>query len=212
MTNDKKPEYGYELALKLAREQVAAIRDVKEQCRRAGAQHSGGKVTIEYLGRPCSITLPDAEVSPTEGTDSLPIREKILILHYFARAKGTPLSGQMVTYKELPEAPNYYPVFRARAIKPLLDNFGAQPEKLLGVGAGLGGKKADFGDVAVSFDAFPRVPVVFALWKGDDEFPPDGNVLFDSSVPDYLTTDDTNVLCETIAWRLVRLLKSASKS
>ena len=36
---------------------------------------------------------------------------------------------------------------------------------------------------------------------------PKGSIIFDSNVSDYLSTEDINVLCETIAWRLVRQLK-----
>ena len=73
--------------------------------------------------------------------------------------------------------------------------------------AALGGQPADYGDVAVTVSGFPRVPVTVVLWRGDEEFPPDGNMLFDGSVMDYLCTEDVNVLSESLAHRLVRLLK-----
>ena len=66
--------------------------------------------------------------------------------------------------------------------------------------------------MAVTINAFPRVPVTLVLWRGDDEFPPEGNLMFDSTVPDYLTSDDTHALCEIIAWRLVKLLKAGGDS
>ena len=59
--------------------------------------------------------------------------------------------------------------------------------------------------------AFPRVPITLVLWRGDDEFPPDGNILFDRSISDYLTTEDVNVLCETIAWTLVKSARAGDK-
>jgi hypothetical protein len=40
------------------------------------------------------------------------------------------------------------------------------------------------------------------LWRGDDEFPPNATILFDSSVTDYLSTEDLAVLCERIAQKL----------
>jgi hypothetical protein len=33
-------------------------------------------------------------------------------------------------------------------------------------------------------------------------------MMFDSTIPDYLSNDDIHTLCENIAWRLVRLLKT----
>ena len=57
-------------------------------------------------------------------------------------------------------------------------------------------------------NAFKHVPVTIALWQGDAEFAPEGNVMFDSTISDYLTNDDIHTLCENIAWKLVRLLKT----
>ena len=72
----------------------------------------------------------------------------------------------------------------------------------------MGGRPADFGDAAVTFPAFPRVPLTYVLWRGDEEFSPEGSILFDSTVADYLSNDDIHALCETIIWRLVRLSKT----
>ena len=76
----------------------------------------------------------------------------------------------------------------------------------------LGGRKSDFGDIAVTIDAFPHVPLTVVLWHGDKEFPPDGNIMFDSTIPEYLPTEDITILCEVIAWKLARLLKAGGDS
>lgn len=205
---DKK-DYGYELAYKLACEKLAQIDDIERQCLNSGAscevKDSKKVITLEYLNQHYQITLPDIEILLKDQGEEVRIREKILILHYFTQAKGAKLSNKIITYKELPSATNYVTTFTQRAIKPLVDNFGKEPDRLLNVVQALGGRKADYGDVAVTINAFSRVPITLVLWQGDEEFPPNGNIFFDSSIPDYLTLDDINVLCETIAWRLVRL-------
>ena len=206
----KADEYGYEFAYRLAREQLAKIDNIEQQCLKSGAQYidSQKAVKIEYLNRSYLITLPDGEVSLMTGEDTVPIRDKILILHYFNQAKGTPLSNKVITYKELLEGIHYFPVFYQRAIKPLVNHFGDEPQRLLDIAGILGGYKADYGNVAVTINAFRYVPVTLVLWKGDEEFNPEGNLMFDSTISDYLTNDDIHTLCETIAWRLVKLLKT----
>lgn len=203
-------EYGYGLAYRLAREKLAAS-DPEAQCARSGAEYLTAENTIivKYLNKSYRVSLPNSEISIQDNPEAVPLRDKILVLHYLTQAKGTPLSNQVITFKELPEGSHYFPTFYKRAIKPLVDNFGQEPERLSEVAAVIGARPADFGDVAVTVDAFPRVPVTLVLWRGDDEFPPEGNILFNSSISDYLTTEDINVLCETIAWKLV---KSARKT
>jgi hypothetical protein len=207
--NKNKAEYGYELAYKLACEQLANIDDIEQQCLKSSAQcqivDSKRVITTEYLNQSCLISLPDIEMSLMDSEEVIPLRDKILILHYLSQAKGTPLTNKIISYKELPEGSNYFPTFSKRTIKPILDHFGKEPERLVDVAAKFGGHKVDYGDVAVTINAFPRVPITFVLWKGDEDFPPEGNILFDSTIPDYLSTEDINVLCEAIAWRLVRL-------
>ena len=209
----KKYEYGYELAYQLASEQLARITDIEQQCLKSETQYvDSQKVIVDYLNQSYLIRLADAEVTLANGEDILPVREKILILHYFLQAKGTPLSHKQVTYKELKEGINYFPIFYQRAIKPLVTFFGNKPRRLVDVAATLGGQETNYGDAAVTIHAFSRVPVTLILWKGDEEFAPEGNIMFDSTVSDYLTNDDIHALCEIIAWRLVKMLKAGGDS
>ncbi len=210
MSNQGNFKYGYELAYGLAGEQLAGVSDIEQQCLKSGARcqeiDSRKIIVIEYLNRSYLISLPDIEISLMNSQEPVPIKDRILMLHYLTSARGTPLSNKLVTYKELPGGANYFPTFSKRAIKPLLDHFGKEPQRLVDLAGKLGGHKADYGDVAVTINAFSRVPVTLVLWRGDEEFPPEGNIMFDSTISEYLSTDDINVLCETIVWRLVSLL------
>ena len=116
------------------------------------------------------------------------------------------LSGQLIAYQELKEGATYLPSFFKRAVKPIIDYFGQTPERLLDAAAEIGGYKTSLGDFAVTIPAFKRVPITLVVWRGDDEFPPNANILFDSTILDYLPVEDVNVLCQTISWRLVKNL------
>jgi hypothetical protein len=213
-TNQTSQEYGYGLAYKLAQEQLAKIDDIDQLCFRTGARSrtidSQKAIILEYLNESYQILLPDIKLSPAGSEQEVPLRDRILILHYLTQAKGTPLTRKLIAYKELPEGVNYFPTFYLRAIKPLVKHFGNQPQRLLDVSRKLGGTEAEYGDISVTINAFSRVPITLILWQGDDELPPEGNILFDSTISDYLPTEDINVLCEIIAWKLVKLLKETS--
>ncbi|GAI85393.1 unnamed protein product, partial [marine sediment metagenome] len=125
------------------------------------------------------------------------------------QAKGTPITNKVIAFRELPEGANYFPTFSKRAIKPLLDHFGGQPERLIDAAEKLGSHRLDYGDVAVTINAFSYVPITLVLWQGNKEFAPEGSILFDSTISDYLSTYDITVLCETISWKLVKYLKES---
>jgi len=213
LPDQKNYEQAYQLAYQLAREKLAGIGDIQEQCRKSGTQYqiiaSKKTVIIKYLNQPYQISIPDGEISAIDDTRSIPMRDKLIMLHYFISAKGTPPAGKLITFRELPEGIVYQPTFAKRTIQPLLNNFGKEPDSLLLFSQMLGGYIADYGDAAITINAFSRVPITIVVWQGDDEFASQGNVLFDANISDYLPTEDITVLCEIIAWRLIGLLKAA---
>lgn len=211
LPKQKNYEYGYNLAYKLAGEQLAGIGNLEQQCRKSGAEYKrvGSKeiITVEYLNQAHQVILPDIDVSLVGGKTEAPIKDKILILHYLAQASGVPLSNKLIAFQELPEGASYLPTFAKRAIEPLAKHFGPEPQRLINTAQRLGGQKVDYGDAAVKINGFKLVPVILVLWRGDEEFPPRGNILFDANISDYLSTYDITVLCDAIVWRLVRFLR-----
>jgi len=211
LPNQKNYEYAHEQAYKLAVEHLAKIDDIEQQCNKAGAQYQimGSKkvINIKYLDQAYVVTLPDIDVSLADNEEKVPIRDKVLILHYLAQAKGTPSSNKLITYKELPGGNVYFPTFLKRTVKPILKYFGNEPHLLINVAGSMGGYQVERGDVAVGFNAFSRVSVTLVLWRGDDEFGPDGSITFDANITDYLSSEDITVVCETVTWRLINHLR-----
>ena len=201
-------DQAYELSYKLAREKLAATGDIERQCRKADAIYEktddSTRILVQFLGRRHAILLPEIDVISADKSQPVLLRDKLLILHYLNTARGTPPTQRLVTFRELPAGPVYFPTFTKRTIKPIVDNFGKDPSKLAAAAAQFGARRGDMGDVSVIIDAFPRVPITFVVWGGDEELPPQGNVLYDANISDYLPTEDITVLTESIAWRLVR--------
>ncbi|HCG76898.1 TPA: hypothetical protein DEW49_03240, partial [bacterium] len=131
-------------------------------------------------------------------------REKIIILHYLNRSKGTLLSDKLIDFREIPGGNLYYSVFESRVHKPFLKFLGEKPSLLLEAGLSLKGTKTNFGDSSVRILAFPKVPIDFIIYQGNEEFLPTCKVLFDSSVYDYLTTEDIVFVCEDAVGKLTK--------
>jgi hypothetical protein len=203
-------ESGFELSYKLAREQLAKMQDVREQCRKSGARCVEPEgIVLDYLKEQYHITVPDGEISLSGSKGEVPLRDKILILHYFIMAKGTPATGKLIAYKQLMGGVSYFPAFSQRAIAPFVRGFGRNPELLIEAAAQLGGHRTALGDVSANINAFERVPVTLVLWRGDEEVAPNANILFDANISDYLSTEDITVLCETMVRRMIRGGRSA---
>jgi hypothetical protein len=76
----------------------------------------------------------------------------------------------------------------------------------------LGGFSAQLADFAVTIPAFNRVPVTLVVWKGDEEFPSDASVLFDSTKNEYLPAEDIIVVCQTSSGKMIRIQQSLQQN
>lgn len=186
--------------------------DIKQQCSRSGAHYvHPDRVTIEYLNQSYVTAIPGMEISLKDSlnhrqgeasSEDIDLKDRILILHYLITAKGTPNTGKLIGFKQVPGGLFEYASLSREVLAPRLRHFGKEPERLVEAAANLGGSEVGYGDAAVSIKAFPNVPMVIVLWRGDDEFPPNASILFDSTVSDYLSTEDMSVLCGRIVEKL----------
>ena len=192
--------------------------DLAERAARSGGRYepeSGGqeKIRLPYLGRELCLSFPGGAIEPGNGEGLLSLREEILVFHYLEKATGIPASGKWTSFAEIPGGTFYNPVFLQRCKAPLVKNFGADPQKLMAVAAEeVRGEPFPLGDTGVRVPAFPRVNLGLVLWKGDGEFPPEGNVLFDASITGYLPVEDIVILAETVVWKLIKAKSIAQRA
>jgi hypothetical protein len=196
-------KHGYEESVARLSRELGALTDLSDLCARTGSTQEPGAITLTFINRGYRIRWPEVAFSFTDSDAEVSLKDRVLILHYLATAKGTPVSGEVITYRDVPDGLGYYDVFQKRAIRPWLSRFAVQPEGFIKAGAALGAKTGEFGDASIRVMAFERVPVTLVLWRGDDEFPAEGGTLFDASVVDYLSAYAITELCEVIAWSLV---------
>ena len=183
--------------------------DPAERAARGGGRFEPGedgksRVAVRYLGREVWLSLPGGTLETSDG-GPLSLREEILILHYLEKASGIPPTGNWISFAEIPGGAFYHPVFLQRSKAPLVKCFGEEPQRLMALAAEeVRGESLALGDAGVKIPVFPRVALGMVLWKGDAEFPPEGNVLFDSSVTGYLPVEDIVILAETVVWKLIK--------
>jgi hypothetical protein len=160
-------------------------------------------LVVPYFGQPRRIAWPEVSLTAVTGQGEISLPEQILILHYLLHASGEPLSGRTIDFRQVPEGGFYWSAFVSRAKKPLLETFGHDLELYLKVAVTLGGQPQPLGDASAAFLAFPRVPITHVLWGGDEEFPPEANILFDENISQYFPTEDIAALSGASVYRLM---------
>ena len=183
--------------------------DPKKIAARSGAEYveePNGKMgfSIDFLNKKVLVSWPELNFSTGTDKEDLPIQEQVLLLHYLNMAENIEVLGEWIAYQEVPDGKFYLDAFIRRAKNPMLQGFGNNPELLVQLaGEVYGATPLSQGDVAVRIQALPLVPVALILWRGDDEFPPEGTILFDKSVPKALSAEDIAWLAGMIIYPLL---------
>ncbi|UCF84874.1 MAG: DUF3786 domain-containing protein [Desulfobacteraceae bacterium] len=165
-------------------------------------------LTMDFLNRKVSITWPDLKIAFRDSGEELPIQQQVLLLHYLNGSKGLLVTGEWIAYQEVPDGKFYLDAFLRRAKHPMVQGFGNQPELLVNLATEVyGARPLDQGDLSVIVQALPMVPVALILWKGDEEFPPEGTILFDRSISDILSAEDIAWLAGMIIYPLLGMAK-----
>jgi len=124
------------------------------------------------------------------------------ILSGYAHANAIPETHKPISFAQLPGGQAYYNAFKRRAVQQIERVFGSNPQKLYEAAELLDATRLDYGDYSVKIYALPLVPIYVVLWSTNAEFPPSANILFDSSVSHYLSTEQTAMLGELTSTRL----------
>jgi len=187
-------EEALDLAYDLARKKLESL-PPEEMAEKASVNWHPQKGILEvpFFGRILKVFYPQGEVY--EGDKRSPRLREILVLHYLIQAKGTPSRGFWVDFRKLPGGMVYYPVFKNRIIVPFLKAFGGNVDLLREKAEKGQLKRLKMGDFALILQAFPRVELLFGMWKGKEDLPSEGFVLFDPSITDYLSTEDAIWTC-----------------
>jgi len=200
---------GYSTAYKIACEELTR-RNHEEISLNANVVYDKGNhiFFVKYLNKEYKVNCLTGEVSLTNSREEVVCATKVLLLHYLLNAQNKPLSGNLVSLKELKGgAAIYYQAFYKRAIAPLIKNFEKNIDGFYRAAVILGSYIEKYGNASVSIRVLPLVPVTYVLWKGDEEVAASGTILFDDSIESFLPAEDIVYAASFGVYELMRLCR-----
>jgi len=142
---------------------------------------------LSYFGKEYIIDRSGTVILPGTKTE-VPYNDRTLILQYLCYASGLPPRGKWLSFLELPNGRHHYAPFQTDGTLPLAERFGKSPALFERAARKLGGSPINYGDAGFKIPALPKLPLAVILWEGDDEFPAQAHILFDSVAPTHLST------------------------
>lgn len=172
-------------------------------CKRTGALFGDDEYRVEFMGRMYRIGMPGAVFAEPRDITIV----EVLLLHYLTTTGNHPAHGDAAGFASIPGAMFYFPSFKRRALDRLISAFGARPDDLGRAAISLGGSRWSTGEYSWSIPVFPRIDVICQIFPGDDEFPPDANLLFTDAVSNLLPIEDTAFLGGYVVGRIIKASK-----
>ena len=181
-----------------------ASADLAAAAQRVGADFEDGKLTLKILGKNFSVD--------TKGNLSTQIHVNpwvaVPFLTYLLHGKGQQVSGSWISFRELKDGKERYPLFQKRcedAMKRVADTYTDLFDDLVHIFNAREVEKQFESDISVVLHPLPRVPMMICYWSPEDGLESSLNVFFDETADQNLDADAVFTLGVGLAQMLTKL-------
>jgi len=159
--------------------------DLAAAADRIGADFSGDRLTLKVLGKNLSVD--------TRGKLYADIHINAWVavpfFAYVLYGKGLPASGNWVSFRELKDGKERYPLFQKRCEEPMkkvADTYTDLFDDLVHIFSGKQVEEQFESDISVVLHPLPRIPMMVCYWKPEDVLESSLNLFFDTVADDNL--------------------------
>ena len=145
----------------------------------------GTAFRLTLLGTEYAITWPEYSIEPKP---ALPVQT--FLLRRLLEGSSKVWLGTWKTFREMPWGEMYNTPYTRRVLTPAAFTFGFKLQKFAAACEKLGGRKLSHGDEGYEFDFFGPFKMQILMWAGDDEFPPNAQVLYTENFADCFAAED----------------------
>lgn len=167
--------------------------DLAEAARRTGGRFSQGRLTLKVLAKDFSV---DGNGAFSSAIHIIPW-VTVPVLTYIAICKGVPVAGEWVSFREIGEGRERYPLFKRRCEEAMKRVADIWPELFDDIVHLFDGRQVDAqfaSDISVVLPLLPRVPMMICYWRESEGIASSLNVFFDTSVDKNLEADSVYML------------------
>lgn len=163
--------------------------DPLEAAARTGCPFDGAAFTVRLLGRDYSVAHPSAAVRAADGAEP-PLPLQTFLLRLLLLGRQAEATDEFRTFRELPWGEVYIKPFTGRVLTRAAFTFGTRLPAFRQASERLGGTMLPHGDTSYEFTLFDRYRLRLLLWEGDDEFPPNAQLLYSANFADGFAAED----------------------
>jgi len=162
--------------------------DFDEAAQRTGGLVSNDKLTLKVLGKQFSVDSKGNLYTDIH----INMWVAIPYLTYVLYGKGLPVSGNWVSFRELKDGKEEYPLFKRRCEEPMkrvADTYTDLFDDMVHIFGGKQVEKQFESDISVVLHPLPKVPIMVCYWFPEDGLESSLHVFFDNTADENLGTD-----------------------
>ena len=151
---------------------------------------NGEEFTLTLLGREFAIAHPDYAIRALDGGNLPPLPVQTFLLRYLLESKDVSWGGQWKTFREMPWGELYIKPYTGRVLTRAAFTFGTRVQKFREACEKMGAEPVSHGDAGFLFDLIGGYQMQILVWEGDDEFPPNAQILYSDNFAEGFAAED----------------------
>ncbi len=204
MTDRTNKEEAQAQAVRRVAEALAGV-DLAARCPFLGlpAPRPDGSLSLRLFAQDVLVVPPDFDVVLAYTGRPVRLTDRLLALHYLQHDLPVRPAGTLIAFRDLPAGQFYFGPFCSRSVNPLLRRIGSNLDLLRSNLARFDWKPVPIGDFAAQVHVIGHIDVTLVYHRGNDEFPPAAEVLFDACIKRVYCTEDVAVIASRICLGLL---------
>ena len=162
----------------------------EEAAARTGAKWDGKEFYVNLLGREFAISHPDYAIRALDGGALPPLPTQTFLLRYLLEGKDVAWKGEWKTFREMPWGELYIKPYTGRVLTRAAFTFGTRVAAFKAACEKMGATHVNHGDAGYLFELIGGYRMQILVWEGDDEFPPNAQVLYSDNFEDGFAPED----------------------
>lgn len=150
----------------------------------------GKEFYVNLLGRDFAIAHPVYAIRALDEGSLPPLPVQTFLLRYLLESKDTPWSGQWKTFREMPWGEMYIRPYTGRVLTRAAFTFGTRTAAFRSACEKMGAEAVAHGDAGYRFDLIGGYQMQILVWEGDEEFPPNAQVLYSDNFAEGFAAED----------------------
>ena len=150
----------------------------------------GTEFYVNLMGREYAISHPKYALRAMDGNDLPLLPTQTFLLRYLLEGRTVPFSGSWLTFREMPWGELYIKPYTGRVLTRAAFTFGTRVAAFRAACEKMGATAVGHGDAGYQFDFIGNYRIQILVWEGDDEFPPNAQVLYSDNFSDGFAAED----------------------